>query len=144
MPNPRFIPYWLDRLSRRPRYPRARGELTTEVAVIGGGLTGCAAAYAFAAAGVRVVLLEQGRIGESTTSGRSSGLLLPEPGPPFDELVHLHGVRAARALAQGSRRAALEFAALVRRLGLNCRPEPIEAIRVARADRDHERRLQRE
>jgi gamma-glutamylputrescine oxidase len=144
LPNPRFIPYWLDRLSRRPRYPRARGELTTEVAVIGGGLTGCAAAYAFAAAGVRVVLVEQGRIGESTTSGRSSGLLLPEPGPPFDELVRLHGVRAARALAQGSRRAALEFAALVRRLGLNCRPEPIEVIRVARADRDHERRLQRE
>ena len=44
---------WIDIFprSRRPDHPRLRGELTSEVAIIGGGLTGCATAYACAVAG---------------------------------------------------------------------------------------------
>ena len=58
---------FLDRFpsSRVPSYPRHKGPLTTEVAIVGGGLTGCAAAYAFAAAGVRVALVEAERIGRA-------------------------------------------------------------------------------
>ena len=47
------VSYWLDRFpkSRQPVYPRHRGELSTQVAILGGRLTGCAIAYVFAAAG---------------------------------------------------------------------------------------------
>ena len=46
---------WIDRFpkSRIPSYPRFRGPLDVDVAIVGGGLTGCATAYAFAAAGVK-------------------------------------------------------------------------------------------
>ena len=44
---------WIDRFpkSRVPAHPRYRGATKTDVVVVGGGLTGCATAYAFAAAG---------------------------------------------------------------------------------------------
>ena len=46
------LPLWRVRFpkSRVPSYPRHRGRLDTEVAIIGGGLTGCTIAYVFAAA----------------------------------------------------------------------------------------------
>ena len=62
---------WGDRFpaSRVPSYPRFRAPRPTQpsdvvdVVIIGGGLTGCAAAYALAAAGVKAVLLEADRVG---------------------------------------------------------------------------------
>jgi len=62
----------LDRFprSRRPSYPRHRGHLDIDVVVVGGGLTGCMTAYAFAAAGVQVALLEAGRIGGGASLGK--------------------------------------------------------------------------
>ena len=70
--------YWLDRYpkTRQPSYPRHRGEIDVQVAVVGGGLTGASIAYVFAAAGVRVALLEAERIGQggSYASRRTTAL----------------------------------------------------------------------
>lgn len=63
--------------SDRPRYPRPEpaGDIaTTDVAVIGGGLTGISAALTLAEAGFDVVVLEAGRIGAGG-SGRNGGHL---------------------------------------------------------------------
>ena len=59
--------YWADRTAgnRRRAYPvyKASGPIdTVQTVVIGGGLTGCAAAYALAASGRQVVLLEADRL----------------------------------------------------------------------------------
>jgi glycine oxidase len=50
---------------------------TTDVAIIGGGVIGCAAAYALAAAGLRVLLLERDRIA-CEASGEAAGMLAPQ------------------------------------------------------------------
>src|SRR5688500_8698628 len=109
MPRTRYgVSPWIHLFpdSRRPDYPRAKGELDRDVVIIGGGLTGCAVAQACAAAGVRAVVLEAGRIGQGA-AGRSAGLLLPEPGPSFRSLSQAHGLRSARAAFQSWRRATL-------------------------------------
>src|SRR3984893_17480600 len=116
--------------SRVPTHPRHRGSIVTDIAIVGGGLTGCAAAYAFAAAGINVVLLEQGQIGRGS-SRSSSGWISENPGERFRALGHELGLRAARAAWQPWRRAALDFGALVRRLCLPCRFEPRGALLVA-------------
>ena len=72
----RHAPFWLDRFpkSRRRSHPPFRGELETDVIVIGGGLTGCACASSFAAAGIKTVVLEADRIGAGSTAA-SLGLI---------------------------------------------------------------------
>ena len=101
--------------SRVPAYPRYRGSTQSDVVIIGGGLTGCLTAYAFAAAGVKVVLLEADRIGRGATSA-AAGWIAPDPGVPFAQLENAIGLRFARHAFQAWRRAALDFAALIRRL----------------------------
>jgi glycine/D-amino acid oxidase-like deaminating enzyme len=112
---------WIDEFpkSRQPAYPKPRGPLEADVAIVGGGLTGCATAYACAAAGVKVVLIEAARVGQGN-GGRSTGCLSDDPGVSFAAIDKLMGRRAARHAWQAWRRAALDMAALVRRLKLKC------------------------
>jgi glycine/D-amino acid oxidase-like deaminating enzyme len=127
--------------SRRPDLPRPKGELTADVVIVGGGLTGCATAYACAMAGVKTLVLEGARLGHGS-SGRSAGLLLPDPGPSFRDIAQAHGLRAARTAFQSWRRATLDAAALLRRLGIRCGLDPQDALIVAA--RDDEKMLRRE
>ncbi len=79
MGTPHFgVSYWIDRLPRRrPSYTRYRGQTDVGVAIIGGGMAGCATAYALSTAGVRVCLFEADRIGQGavgiSTRGRDTG-----------------------------------------------------------------------
>jgi glycine/D-amino acid oxidase-like deaminating enzyme len=113
--------FWLDRYptSRRPAYPRHRGTLTTDVVIVGGGAMGCAAAYVFAAAGVNVALLEEGRIAQRQAA-RSAGVVIHGPEPDFHKLAYQHGVRDARHIYQIARRGSLEYLAALRRLRIEC------------------------
>jgi glycine/D-amino acid oxidase-like deaminating enzyme len=122
---------WVDAVpkSRRGQYPGLRGEHTAQVVIVGGGLTGCATAYACAAAGLNPVLVEADRLGQGS-SGRGAGLLLPEPGPAFRDVTALHGLRATRRIYEGWRRASLDAAALVRRLGIPCGLEACDSVTV--------------
>lgn len=127
--------------SRVPDYPRFRGERTCDVVIVGGGLTGCAIAYACAMAGISTVVVEGDRIGRGS-SGRSPGLLLPEPGPSFRDLAAMHGVRVTRRIFDGWRHGALDAAALLRRTGIKCDLQPVDLVTVA--SRDGEKAVRRE
>ena len=142
---PRHVPFWLDRFprKRRPSHPRFRGELETDVIVLGGGLTGCACASSFAAAGVNVVVLEADRIGGGSTAA-SAGLIREDFDASFQETAGTHGLRAARALWQGMRRASLDFAAAIRRAEIRCDLVAQDLVHVVRRDPEAVRRLRRE
>jgi glycine/D-amino acid oxidase-like deaminating enzyme len=116
--------------SRVPAPPRFRGRLDAEVVIIGGGLTGCATAYAFAAAGRPVVLLEADRLGRSG-SAAATGWISDDPGVSFIEIETALGRRTARHAWQAWRRAALDFGTLVRRLRLKCDFEPRATLTLA-------------
>jgi gamma-glutamylputrescine oxidase len=114
---------WVDQFptSRRLDLPRFRATAASPVPVVivGGGLAGCCTAYALAAAGVKVVLLEATRIA-SGGAGRGPGVLVDER----------HGRRAARALFDASRRAVLDLASTAKRLGIKAGIELEDALRV--------------
>src|SRR5438094_8141335 len=87
--------YWLDEEWPHPAVNRLPGRV--DVAVIGGGVTGCACAYALAKAG-RWVRLYEAREIAGGASGRNGGFALRGGAPPYDEArVNLGGTRA-RAL----------------------------------------------
>jgi glycine/D-amino acid oxidase-like deaminating enzyme len=135
---------WIDQFpqSRVPAYPVHRAPLKVDAAIVGGGLTGCATAYAFAAAGIKVALFEADRIGRGA-SGSSSGCITADPGASLAEVEKLLGVRRARHAWQSWRRAALDFAALIRRLDINCGLEPRGSLWIA-APPEQADRLKRE
>jgi glycine/D-amino acid oxidase-like deaminating enzyme len=68
-----------------------------DVAVVGGGLTGLSAAYHLSAAGLRVVLLEKGRVG-SGASTRNAGMTLTGLKFSLNELIRRYGRRRALEL----------------------------------------------
>ena len=109
--------------------------------IVGGGLTGCATAYACSVAGLKPVLIEADRLGQGS-AGRAAGLLLSEPGPSFRAVTEQHGLRASRFIFESWRRASLEAAALIRRLSISCGLDPCDHFAVA--PRDDGKALRRE
>jgi glycine/D-amino acid oxidase-like deaminating enzyme len=129
----RHKPLWLDRFpnSRRPSYPRLRGQFDAPVVIVGGGLTGAACALSFGAAGIRTIVLEADRIGGGATAG-AVGFIREDFDASFRETAEAHGLRAARLLWQGMRRAALDFSATLRRLQIRCDLAPQDLWILAR------------
>jgi glycine/D-amino acid oxidase-like deaminating enzyme len=101
---------WRKNLGAEPdSYPALSGEVTADLAVVGGGFTGLSAAIAAAGEGLKVVVLEGNEIG-SGASGRNNGLVLshhskaapseieaalgPVYGPRYNELVAGAAARA--------------------------------------------------
>lgn len=137
-------PYWTARLAeaRKPRFPVLAGSLDVDVAIVGGGLIGCAAAYLVAASGLRIALLEAKRIGQQATAA-APGVIVPEPAVALTTLDAGYGRRAARAMWEMSRRAALDFVSLLRRLGIRAEVEPVEIVNYL-SPREDGRALERE
>lgn len=136
--------YWLDRFpaSRRPSYPRHRGDLQTDVAIVGGGAIGCATAYVLAAAGIDVALFEQGRLAHAQ-AGRATGIVVHEPEPFFHKLARQHGVRDARHIYQVARRGSLEYISALKRLRIECGLQIRDAVHFS-ASPDGIQELQKE
>lgn len=141
----RNVPYWLDRVprTRRPAFPRFRGTLDTGVVIVGGGLTGCACAWSFAAAGVKVILLEAEAIGGGATAS-GLGLVREDFDASFQETASAHGLGSARLLWQTMRRASRDFPAALRRLAVKCDLAPENLLTFARRDPGRARLLQGE
>ena len=126
----------------RPTYPKLSGRLDVPIVIVGGGLTGCATAYALAAAGHRVALVEAGQIAAGATA-QAAGLLLASPGADFVDLEKAHGLRVARALWQDTRRASFDAQATLRRLKVRCNLQSRDVVAAARTDEEG-KRLRRE
>ena len=144
-PRMRHVPFWFDTFpkSRRPAHPALRGAHETVVAIVGGGLTGVSCAFAFATAGVDVLLLEEDVIGGGATAG-SDGLLREGFGGSVHDAVSRHGIRTTRALWEGMRRGSLDLAATLRRLNVRSAMTPMDVLTAALPRPDATKALRRE
>jgi len=90
-------PYWFE--DAGPELPRRVFEGRAEVAVIGGGVTGCSCALTLAGRGVRVRLHEAREIAGGA-SGRNGGFALRGAAAPYDEARRALGDERARRVMQ--------------------------------------------
>ena len=137
--------YWHDTFprSRRPAHARYRGDTETDVVVVGGGLTGCACALSFASAGLRVIVLEAGRVGGGATAG-SAGLVREDFDASFLNASASFGLRPARTMWQAMRRASLDFGAALRRLRVKADLAPEDLLTLSARDAEAVKRFRRE
>jgi gamma-glutamylputrescine oxidase len=127
--------FWADRTAdqRRRSYPVFRGKAAADVVVIGGGLTGCATAYALAAAGRDVVLLEAARLAGGATAG-GIGAIIPQPDASYMAVERIAGARTAGTAWRETRRASLELGSVLRKLKIRCDLQPSELLITARTE----------
>jgi glycine/D-amino acid oxidase-like deaminating enzyme len=111
-------PYWWD--SAAPAaLPPASLQKSVDVAVIGGGYTGLAAALRLASGGARVAVLEKESVGWGASS-RNGGQVLTGFKVGASELVERFGRERAREMFRFSLDAIAFVEALVRSAGIDC------------------------
>jgi glycine/D-amino acid oxidase-like deaminating enzyme len=109
--------YWLDASgTRAQRFPTLHRDSSADVAIVGGGITGCSAALLFARAGARVVLLDAHRLGRGSTAA-STALLMQEPDADFRQLAHRYGAATAQRIWRCSHAAVRDFNEFLRSAG---------------------------
>lgn len=89
--------YYADKAQHLDRFPPAKGEITCDVCVIGGGFTGLSTAYHLAQRGYDVVVLEAQRVGFGA-SGRNGGQVSIGQRRGQEELEGMLGDAHARQL----------------------------------------------
>lgn len=122
-------PVWLAP-KHRPKdahYPTLRGHHETEVAIVGGGMTGAMIAATFAEANVNVTVVEAARVGLGSTAA-STALLLQEPDYDLTALTRKYGASKARRIWQINQATTREFIETIDRLRIRCRLQPRDSI----------------
>lgn len=87
--------YWLDE-PYAPR-PSLDGDASCDIAILGGGVTGVAAAWFLAGLGHKVALVERGAVASGAT-GRNAGFLLAGIANCYSVAVKSHGREKAKTL----------------------------------------------
>ena len=122
--------YWQDTAPPGAAYPRLRGDVRADVAVIGAGITGLTAAAYLAAAGRKVIVLEANRVGSGTTGGTSAHLdAMPDQGA--DVLINDFGVSAARAVTKSRMDAIAQIETWCRELEIDCEFRRVPAYKYS-------------
>jgi gamma-glutamylputrescine oxidase len=138
----KLAPLWLD--TPVPEASSFEGRLRTDVAIIGGGLTGLSTAYHLAAAhpGLGIAVLEAATFGAGA-SGRNTGMLGPGVGQSLAALVGRLGPHAAAALYKETLHAVTLTRDLIEREGIACDLQMTGQLLRARSAADR-RRLARQ
>ncbi len=126
---------WLDRHRGEPSFPALRQRIETDIAIVGGGITGCACAYVLARHGIRVVLLEAAHIGRGSTAA-STALLMQEPDVDFGDLAERYGTATARQIWRTSRHAVDALVRTLRTLKLTPTPQVLPSVYFTREPGD--------
>jgi glycine/D-amino acid oxidase-like deaminating enzyme/nitrite reductase/ring-hydroxylating ferredoxin subunit len=110
---------WIDTGPDQPALPRLERHLRTDVVVIGGGIVGITTALLLKEAGVRVVLLEAGRLARGV-SGHTTAKVSSQHGLIYSRIGSSFGADAARAYGSANQAALEWIARRVRDDGIDC------------------------
>ena len=110
--------FWTD-TTPTPDHPRLARDLDVDVAVVGGGFAGITTALLLAREGLKVTVLEAGRIGNGTT-GHTSAKISPLQGTVYSELRQKFGAEGAATYAAAQLAGLARVRALVAELGIDC------------------------
>jgi glycine/D-amino acid oxidase-like deaminating enzyme len=99
------ISYWQAN-TNSPKLSRLNKDLDVDVAIVGGGICGLSCAYLLTQAGLKVAVLEKGRIGSGTT-GYTTGKVTSQHNLTYKKLVDQFGEQTAKLYGQ-AHQAAIE------------------------------------
>jgi glycine/D-amino acid oxidase-like deaminating enzyme/nitrite reductase/ring-hydroxylating ferredoxin subunit len=98
---------------------RLRGDITTDVVIVGGGIAGLTSAWLLRQRGIDVVVLEDGRLGSGETE-RTTAHLTSVLDDRFVELEKMHGADNTGVAAQSHAQAIDQIETIVDQLQVDC------------------------
>ena len=110
--------YWNEAEKER-KYPKLVQDISADVAIIGGGLTGIQTAYLLANRGLKVALLEKDKLC-SGTSGGSTGKITSQHGLFYEYLVNSKGVEFAKRYLEANEEAINNIENIVTKENIEC------------------------
>lgn len=126
--------YWLETAPPAAPAPPPSGDLTVDVAVVGGGIAGLSTAWELVRQGREVAVLEADRLAAGVT-GRTTAKLTAQHTLIYDHLRRTRGPEGARLYARSQSEAIRHAAGIVDELGIDCEWEEAAAFTYAEAPR---------
>jgi glycine/D-amino acid oxidase-like deaminating enzyme len=112
------VSYWQS--SSSPiTYPELEGEMSVDVVIVGGGVTGLTVAYLLKQAGKRVAVIEKNRIASGTTN-KTTGKITSQHNLIYYELAARLGEKTAKIYAKANQTAVDEIAKLIKKEKFSC------------------------
>ena len=124
--------YWLTP-PEQPGYEALKGDLSAEVAIVGGGIAGITLAYLLYKEGLRPVVLEANRILFGTT-GHTTAKITAQHDLIYDKITAQFNKDFAQQYATANESAIREIEKTVRALDIDCDFEPQSAFVFAREE----------
>lgn len=135
-------PFWPVRDGLPATFPPLADHATSDVVIVGGGITGATLAWTLAEAGLDVVLLDRREAAHGSTAA-NTGLMIHELDVPLHLLAKRLGFEAAARAFHRCRAAVQSAERAVRRLRLDCGFRRQASLQLAATPR-HVARLRRE
>ncbi len=111
--------YWIASTTNKAEYKKLDKNIDTEIAIIGGGLTGLTTAYYLSKQGKKVVVLEKDKICNHT-SGNSTAKITSGHGLFYDYLINLVGREKAREYLEANEQAILNIMKIIKEEKIEC------------------------
>lgn len=111
--------YWIESVKNKKKYDKLKSNIDVDVCIIGGGLTGISTAYKLKNKGLKVILLEKDRIGEST-SGNSTAKITSQHGLIYKYLTDLQGIDFAKLYYQANEEAIKNIYETIKKEKIDC------------------------
>ena len=102
---------------KMPAFNKLKGDKKADVLIIGGGLAGLLTAYFLKQSGTECILVEKGRICNSTTAGTTAKITF-QHGLIYHKLLKRSGIETAQGYLQANKKAFDEYARMCK--NINC------------------------
>jgi len=121
--------YWRKERSNKT-FPSLDSDLTTDVLIVGAGITGVTAAYVLAKEGVQVTVIDGSKIVSGTT-GFTTAKITAQHGIIYDDLLQTFGKTKARAYFDAAQQAGQQIKKWIDALSIDCDYEERHAVLYA-------------
>ncbi|PLS18429.1 FAD-dependent oxidoreductase [Bacillus sp. M6-12] len=111
-------PYWRDS-APLPSFPKLQQNIETDVAIVGGGIVGLTSAYLLSKQGIKVTVIDSGRILNGTT-GHTTAKITAQHGLIYDQLINTSGETQARLYYEANSEAMNFIRRLVEEHTIDC------------------------
>jgi glycine/D-amino acid oxidase-like deaminating enzyme/nitrite reductase/ring-hydroxylating ferredoxin subunit len=117
---------WM-RVEVLPDAPALKGGFDCDTVVVGSGIAGLSVAFELANAGIKVVVVDRGRIAGGM-SARTTAHLAPVCDDTLSALINLRGVETARTFQKSQEAAVARIEEIVRELNIQCNFRRLDAF----------------